>query len=304
MAHLTNYTYGKLCRQLEINQEIDLDLFLKEVYNNPKIYSIFNKLEINYLFIYKQLLDDSEKFQKVYYQKVPERQDTKRMVFEKAGKLKYHLDNKCQLINNNFIDFNIPPEITNLGDNFVQEYRDWFKANGYAEAYFNNQLDVTKVVFDYNMKFPPKYNISVLNENYKLITDIKNSNDKQIEETFEYDTFLANLEHLVKKHENTFSCKTTRILSKFDYLSDKSDADIKAKISELFSDVFIENYGMDRLKTLFKQAKSIKYDILKNLLDFFKWTFKLKDKNFDIITLENFGLVCCGGCKKNENVIS
>ena len=109
MAHLTNYTYSKLCRKLDINQEIDLDLFLKEVYNNPKIYSIFNKLEINYLFVYKQLLDDPEKFQKIYYQEVPERQDTKRMVFEKAGKLKYHLDNKCQLINNNFIDFNIPP---------------------------------------------------------------------------------------------------------------------------------------------------------------------------------------------------
>ena len=66
MAHLTNYTYSKLCRKLDINQEIDLDLFLKEVYNNPKIYIIFNKLEINYLFVYKQLLDDPEKFQKIY----------------------------------------------------------------------------------------------------------------------------------------------------------------------------------------------------------------------------------------------
>ena len=154
------------------------------------------------------------------------------------------------------------------------------------------------------MKFPPKYNISVLNENYKLITDIKNSSDKQIEETFENDTFLANLEHLVKKHENTFSCKTTRILSKFDFLAEKTDAEIKLKISELFSDVFIENYGMDRLKTLFKQSKNIKYDIIKNLLYYFKWTYKLKEKNFDTITLENFGLVCCGGCKINENGIS
>jgi len=304
MAHLTNYTFSKLCRTVMVNREIDLELFTKEVYNNPKIYNIFNKLEVNYLFVYKQLLENPEKFQTEYYQEVPERQDTKRMVFEKAGKLKYHLDNKCQLIHNNFIDFNIPKDIKELGDEVIQEYRDWFKAKGYADAYYNNQLDITKVVFDYNMKFPPKYNIPVLNENYKLITDIKNSNDQRTDEMFDYDTFLNNLEHLEKIHENAFSCKTTRILSKFDYLLDKSDAEIKLKISELFSDVFIDNYGMDRLKNLFKQAKSVKYDILKNLIEYFKWTYKLKEKYFQTITLENFGLVCCGGCKKNENLNS
>jgi|688.fasta_scaffold496777_1 hypothetical protein len=299
MAHLTNYTFGKLCRKLSVNQEINLELFIKDVFNDPKIFSVFNKFEIRYLFVYKQILEDLDKFQKTYYQEVPDREDTLRMVFEKGGKLKYHLDNQCSLINNNFIDFNIPPEITAIGDNVVQEYRDWFKAKGYADEYFNNQLDITKVVFDYNMKFPPKYDVPVLNENYKLITEIPNSKDEKVE-LFDYNSFLLNLDHLQKKHENIFSCKTTRILSKFDYLIDKKDDEIREKISELFSDVFIENYGMDKLKNLFRQAKSIKYEIMDNLLTYFKWTYKLKEKDFDYITLEKFGLVCCGGCKKNQ----
>jgi len=303
MAHLTNYTFAKLCRKLSVNQEIDLEVFLKDVFNDPKIFSIFNKFEIRYLFVYKQILEDLDNFQKIYYQEVPDREDTQRMVFEKGGKLKYHLDSQCNLINNNFIDFNIPPEITSIGDNVVQEYRDWFKAKGYADEYFNNQLDITKVVFDYNMKFPPKYDVPVLNENYKLITDLPNSNDVKTE-TFNYDSFLFNLDNLQKKHENIFSCKTTRILSKFDYLLDKKDDEIREKISELFSDVFIENYGMDKLKNLFKEAKSIKYEIMDNLLTFFKWTYKLKEKDFDSITLEKFGLVCCGGCKKNQQVFN
>jgi len=153
------------------------------------------------------------------------------------------------------------------------------------------------------MKFPPKYDVPVLNENYKLITDLPNSNDVKTE-TFNYDSFLFNLDNLQKKHENIFSCKTTRILSKFDYLLDKKDDEIREKISELFSDVFIENYGMDKLKNLFKEAKSIKYEIMDNLLTFFKWTYKLKEKDFDSITLEKFGLVCCGGCKKNQQVFN
>ena len=297
MAHITNYTFGKLCRKLNVNQEIDLVLFLNDVFNDPKIFSIFNKFEIKYLFVYKQILEDLDKFQKTYYQEVPEREDSQRMVFEKGGKLKYHLDSQCNLLNNNFIDFNIPPEITDIGDNVVQEYRDWFKAKGYADEYFNNQLDITKLVFDYNMKFPPKYNVPVLNENYKLITEIPNSKDEKVE-TFDYNNFLLNLEHLQKKHENIFSCKTTRILSKFDYLLDKKDDEIIDKISELFSDVFIKNYGMDKLKNLFREAKTIKYEIMNNLLTYFKWTYKLKEKDFDNITLEKFGLVCCGACKK------
>jgi hypothetical protein len=301
MAHLTNYTFGKLCRKLEVNQDIDLQLFLKEVFNDAKIYSIFNKFEIKYLFVYKQILEDLDKFQEAYYQEVPEREDTRRMVFEKGGKLKYHLDSKCKLINNNFIDFNIPPEITDIGDDVVQEYRDWFKAKGYAEEYFNNQLDISKVVFDYNMKFPPKYDVPVLNESYKLIMDIPNSNDKMISDLFNHEDFLLKLDHLQKKHDNIFACKTTRIISKFDHLLDKTDNEIKEKITELFSDVFIDNYGMDRLKNLFKEAKNIKYEIMVNLLDYFKWTYKLKEKDFDNITLEKFGLVCCGSCKKEQS---
>ena len=57
---------------------------------------------------------------------------------------------------------------------------------------------------------------------------------------------------------------------------------------------------MDRLKNLFKQAKNIKYEIMVNMLDYFKWTYNLKEKDFGNITLEKFGLVCCGSCKKEQ----
>jgi hypothetical protein len=303
MAHLTNYTFSRLCRKLNVNQDINLDLFLKEVFNNQDVFKIFNKIEVNFLFIYRQILEDAENFQINYYQEVPERIDSKRMVFEKAGKLKYHTNINCQFINKNFLDFNIPEDIINLGDEVVEEYRSWFKLKGYADAYFSNQLDISKVVFDYNMKFPPKYQIPILNENYKLITEILNSNDISIEDNFDYETFLANLDNLIKKHQNIFSCKTTRTISKFDYLLEKSKSEIEEKISEIFSDVFIENYGLERLKSLFRQSKSVKKDIMSNILNYFKWNYKLKDKNFDNITLEQFGLICCEGCKKESNNI-
>ena len=46
-------------------------------------------------------------------------------------------------------------------------------------------------------------------------------------------------------------------------------------------------------------SEDIKYEIMTNLLNFFKWSYKLREKDFDSIILENFGLVCCEGCKKS-----
>jgi hypothetical protein len=45
MAYLTKYTFGKLCKKIEVNRKITLELFVNEIYNNPRIYNVFNKFE-------------------------------------------------------------------------------------------------------------------------------------------------------------------------------------------------------------------------------------------------------------------
>ncbi|GAA4327294.1 hypothetical protein GCM10023115_24820 [Pontixanthobacter gangjinensis] len=300
MAHLTNYTYSRLCRKLEIKQEVDLQLFLDFVYNDPQVYYILNKFEVNYLFNYKALLEDEDRFYAEYYQEVPERIDSKTYVFESGGKLKYHLTNECRLITKDFIDFNIPPEIRELGEEVVEEYRDWFKEKGFADQYFQNKLDKSLVVFNYNMKFPPKYKIPVLNENYELIKKIPNSNNLVSDNSFDKQDFLNKMDVSIKQYYNMFSCKTTRIISKFDYLRGKSDAEIREKMTEVFSPNFVDNYGIKNLKEKFTYSRKIKLDIISNLLEFFRWNFNLKEKDFKKITLENFGLECCNSCSKEK----
>lgn len=299
MAYLTKYTFSKLCRKLEIKPDIDLDFFLNHIYNDQKIYFMLNKFEARYLFVYKSLLDDEEKFKLEYYEEVPERIDTQSYVFEQSGKLKYHLNENCTFINKDFIDFNIPSEIQELGNKAVQEYRDWFKSKGYAELYFSGNLDKNVVVFNYNILFPRKYNIPVLNENYELIAKRPNSNSVMSDEEFDNENFLKTIEHLKKLYDNTFSCKILRTLSKFDYLLRKTDIEIQSKMIEVFSKEFITNYGVKNCKEKFKVSRDIKTKLMAQLIDYFKWTYKLNDKNFSNITLEDFGLECCDSCKKN-----
>ena len=90
MAFLTKYNLSQLSQKLEINVDISLEMFLEHIYNDVDIYSILNKREVEYLFKYKMLLDDEQKFVVEYYNEVPEKEDSKNFVFNKGGKMKYH----------------------------------------------------------------------------------------------------------------------------------------------------------------------------------------------------------------------
>lgn len=296
MPYLTKYTFSKLCGKIHIKEDIDLDFFLDNIYDDASLYFIFNKQEIKFLFKYKSILDDEINFIAEYYKEVPPREDHKNYVFEKAGKLKYHLYDTCKMINSDFIDFPIPQEIKDLGDDAIDEFRNWFKNKGYAEKYYEHTLDKYKVIFDYNSYFPSRLGVTTLNENSKLIEEIPNSNIVESTGEFDYKIFLKNLEHLKLLFDNLFSCNVSRTLSKFQYLLNKSDSEIEKKMSEIFSNVFVENYGLEKVKEKLKSSKFIKTELMKNLIEYFKWNFNFSDKSFDKISLEQFGLICCGSC--------
>lgn len=302
MAYITNFTYSKLCRNLNITTEIDLQTFIYHIYDDASLFYFFNKLELKYLFNYKNILENEEEYLVQYYQHVPKRIDTKSFVFEKPRKLKYHLSNKCECMNHDYVDFHIPQDIRDLGEDVVEEYRNWFKGKGYAHEYFQGVLDISKVVFDYNMIFPPKYRVKPLNEKYKLVLELSNSNVHEIENTFDYSGFLNNIIDIKKRRANKFQCKVTRTLSKFDYLINKSDEEIIFKITELYSEQFVENYTLDKIKELFRYSIKLKKELMKNLIEYFKWTFKNKNLSIDEITLNKFGLECCSKCKEDVTI--
>lgn len=302
MAFITNYTFNNLCHNLNIKKEIDLLTFKNYIYHDANLFYIFNKLELKYLFNYKHLLESDANYIVEYYIHVPKRLDTKSYVFEKPRKLKYHLTNECECLKHDYIDFHIPKDIKDLGDDTVEEFRAWFKSKGYAQKYFNGTLNNSKVVFDFNMLFPLKLHIKPLNENYKLALELTNSNTDEIELVFDYAKFKENISIIKKKRSNRFKCKITRTLVKFDYLLNKSDSKIIAKISQLFSNEFVENYGLANLKELFRFSLNLKKELLKHLTDYFKWTFNNKSLELDLhnISLDQFGLECCHKCKENS----
>lgn len=299
MAFLTKYNLSQLCQSLEINTEVSLDMFLKHIYNDNEIFSILNKREIEYLFKYKMLLNDEVKFIVKYYKEIPEKLDTKNFVFNKGGKMKYHLISNCKLIVKDYLDFNIPEEIKDKGDDAIKEYRDWFNTNNFGEKYRKKDIDKNQIIFHFNAKYPKKYGIKLIEDNSNiLIIEQPNSTNENVDFDYNFEKVKAELSKLKLDWQYNFPCKTTRIIAKFKYLVTKSDKEINDKISELFSDVFISNFGLDNLKQQFKLSKIITNQIITLILEHIKWTYNLQEKNFDYQTLEKFGLECCSSCSK------
>ncbi|WP_420150240.1 hypothetical protein [Spirosoma sp.] len=299
MAFLTKYNLSQLSQKLEINVDVSLEMFLQHIYNDPEIYSILNKREVEYLFKYKMLLEDEETFAIEYYNEVPEKEDTKSYVFNKGGKMKYHLSPSCKLITKDYLDFNIPDEIKSIGDAAVQEYREWFNSNKFGDRFRSKEIDKNTIIALFNTKYPKKYGINPIEDNSNLLViEQPNSTIRTVAHSYDSEKNKRELNKLKYDWQRNFPCRVTKTMAKFKHLLTKTDDEIKAKISELFSSVFIENYGMEKLKYKFQLSKELTNGIITLILDHIKWTYDINDKRFDNKTLEKFGLECCLSCLK------
>lgn len=303
MAYLTNYTFSKLCLSLKHENAIGLDEFKQFVWEDERIGIILNKLERGYLFSYVQMLQDAEAFFKIWFNEVEIHIDSKKYVFEKTHKLKFHLQRECKFMQRDFVGYIIPAEIQSVRDNgdAVFEYRHWFKENDFVNKI--NLDDQSALIMRYNAKYLAKYPgiVKPLNENSKLIDHFTNSETAETGKGINKEELIQELTLLIKQHRLNFPCPTTRKISKWHSLIKEPDSLIEQKIIELFSKEFLQGYGLTKVKEKLRVANEINRTIMTKLVDYFKWTYELKDKRFNSVTLESFGLECCHSCRLNAD---
>ncbi len=301
MALLTNYTYGKLCSSIEIDFSIDEKQFINTVYPNSDLYYILNSREISYLFKYANILDDEKKFITEYFDFVPEKIDHKIFVNEKAGKLSYHLGRGCEYLKKDFKDFYIPKDIKALGDGVIVEYRDWFKQNEFYSRYFNNEIGLDVIIMRFNNVFPKKYGFEPLEESFKLLQEIPNSKNVFVDESFNLTSCEKEIIELIWKFNNTFTSFDRRKLSKFSNNHNSDTLELTSLLEKVFGIDVVKNKGIDWVRDQLKKSKELKTLLITKILDYIRWTKKFSKKDFDIVSLEKFGLKCCYSCDQ-ENV--
>jgi hypothetical protein len=296
MAYITNYTLSKLAKSLESSEKITEEIFIKHIYKDKRLHPFFTTWELKYLFNFKRLLEN-EKGHLKYFIQVPEKKDTGTYVFERDSKLKYHLYDDCELLIKNFTGFIIPPEVKKAG--LVREFRNWFKENNFVDKFEAQQITGQVIIRKYNREFAKKYGLAELNEDYNLVEEKPNSGHEKRVDNFNTEEFYNTIEKCIAYKKNRLNDREKRILGKWVGIRNKSDADIKTKVIELLGEQFYNNYGLNNIKDLWRDYSKIKRDILmKQLIEYFKWTYKATNKDYDKITLENFNLSCCSHCEE------
>lgn len=305
MANLTTYAYKQLIETIDYNKielYITKDFFVNNIYDDERLYNFFNQFELKKLYMFRNLLESSE--EKEVFKFVEEKEDTKQTVFVKGGKLKYHLFSDCLSLKQAFIDFRIPDDIE---DNLIEVYRGWFKTMKFKENFASKKIKDNDIRRDYNNLFAKTHNLNKRPVEYKFVLEYGNSDTKFLENSFNYDKYLTKLEDALERKQLISNGKTLGFLFKHDYLRNKTDIEITNKIrffsiqnEEIIHPLFLENYGIENLKKFLNKSFELKSELRLLLEDYIKWTYNFRDKEFNVITLEHFGLQCCRVCEKES----
>lgn len=317
MAYLTNYSFNKLVEMTEVKNinRIDLQFFTKNIFDNQYLYYFFNQFELKKLFRSKIILSDDKSYV-LTYKEVPARIDNGDFVLPVEGKVKYHIKLDCKALNRGFKNFFMPEVVLRYKldeplkhQELIDEVRNWFNKNNYTiQRYENHEIIDLEITRNFNSYFPSKYNIDKIVISDKLDNNFqwyisKKTENTDIKTEFDYNVFLEKITLLIKKRHILCDTLIKDNLSNFDYMLKFSDNEIIQQIEngKLF-DIginYIENFNLIKLKEFWEIHIALKNEAMSILSDYLKWTYNLKEKQFDVIYLENYNLEKCLICSKN-----
>lgn len=319
MAYLTDFSYRKLIERIEIENvdKIDKHFFIKNIFNNEYLFYFFNQFELKKIFKEKIILSGDKAFVLVY-KEVPQREDNLNYVLEIKGKIKYHKDDNCVALNRGFKNFFMPEPIVRLESEdpnkhikLVKEIRQWFDTNNFnVERHINGEINDKILTTEFNQYFPKKFDIEPIlisqseRGQFKWYVERNTTGNVGVEEVFNYNDFIIKLTDLIMRRENLCNSSTMQNLSRYDFLINRIDIEIERYTLESIqngylknvSEIFIQNYGLEKLKKFWENHISLKREAYSLLSEYFKWTYNFKGKSFEEIFLQDFNIEACGLC--------
>jgi hypothetical protein len=306
MAILTKFTLSKLCSEIEINFQIGVKNFQEKVYIDSQIYYMLNSRENKFLFVYGSILEGEKNFKDKYYKEVPEKKDEKVYVSEKGGKSNYHLFNDCPMLIKAFSDFKIPDQIKkidahNNNNEAVEAYRKWFAENDFVKKFEAEEIEIETIVFHMNSRFGSLLKTHGLFpiQDWNGYTRFPNTGNTVVDIKYDLNEFQKKINILKLEFDDIFHDANLRRLSKLSGY--RNSPELQSIIETTFPDYnLIERWGMKKITEFLKIAAQIKINIINLLTEYLRWTYNFNKKEFDYVTLEDFGLKCCLHCKKRK----
>ncbi len=307
MAFVTNFTFEKLVGRIrldDLKERWTKDAFEDKVYDKFNLFYWFNNLERNRLYIYRYLLESKGSLPA--FNIVEEEPDNGIYVFMVGGKLKYHLYPNCNSFKDTYFYYKIPPEIRDEKQELKSVFRGWFKTRKFRELFECGKINDNDILKLYNEVFAKTHSLKEIID-FEFIEESGSSGIEYTQYNFNLKTFNEKLVQLSEVRSNLCNnSKSMFSISRLDYLRDKPENEVytvfkeAAKNTDAFTEEFIDNYGIDRLRVFWIEHYYIKSKAEKLLKEYFKWTYNFDEISFEEINLENLGLECCKICESRQ----
>lgn len=284
MAYITKSNANRILRKIDLSKigEVEGDVYKKPIY-------FLGKSEVKYLLLMQSLLKDPEKFAIEIYKPIVN-VDTFKLVYESEQPSSYHLDSKCDRLNSNFKNFEIPFEIKvrafeqggeELEKMQVQKFRNWFKAN--LDLYVNDpEKFLRKLDIDWNvlrkMEEIEKDNSGIKEIENLNLQELETEIDKIISEAGRFFTNNPDKQSILRRFQKlTFLAYSTKEI----YSNDTGLNDNELK------------------EFLLKYDTSFKKPLKKLLLEYYRVKYN-PDLTFEGTLLERLNFKLCSSCNNNE----
>ena len=127
-VHITVANLNRITRLVAFNGVKNLDDIYESSFRN-----ILSVPELNLLYIFKQAcsslsLDQGTDAMFERFSIIPQEKDTKTWVYE-GGKPAYHLDPKCERLNQDYLNIKLPEQVINAGGAEIKRFRAFCRLN-------------------------------------------------------------------------------------------------------------------------------------------------------------------------------
>jgi hypothetical protein len=238
-----------------------------------------NRLDKTNLLYFKKFCESPiENLDEIY--KPIEIKDSKEFVYQ-GGSPSYHKYETCERLHSNFVNFKIPEEIKNKGEEAVEEYRKWFKEN---QKIFLEKPDV------FEMRLHTKYGIvtKIQQVNYRNSGNVYKEDLTLKEIDYRIGSLLKNAAEYYKKDE-----KRKNAIRRFQTATFLAFKEIPIEDNET-------GYEDDELKVILKEYSQLFIQpTMFYLKEFFK-TYYNNDIEINEKIFEQLKFKKCGNCYSDE----
>lgn len=253
-AYITASNFSRIANKNLQDIKGDIMDVCKRVYESRDISKFLNHKEIKYLECKRLLLESTEECIQRHIQRVEEERKSRAprsvyspFVFVSARPPKYHYDRGCEFLSKDYLNFLIPCEIEERGNDEIQKFRDFANANKQLLLDGRTYLFIQRLKTQFNLKSDVSEVMLSNSGTQSLVLE----DDLEIDISHEIDNVMNEIDNIGKTESGEIALKRFRYMDCWKRSHPQSNDEVtlllrlKSRLADLIVKFHLQNNAMN-----------------------------------------------------------